>query len=278
MLFPERTPYCAPGNPFMGPLPKETEEKYKCALREVTMDLRTPFMYDSLKPLSFCGNNIGTNLSAEAFNTAVTTIMVTLESRYNPSQSTPLNTRDWARLVCVLIAATGQGFHKTGSTTPKTSLKKLRAETIDKDPIDPKYPTLFHRLAAMAEHLEHFIAPDLEDYQDWYFSLRLKTGKNMAKLATGKLEEKWQQWKADQINHCAAAYEAKIDNTVRSHTASYFTSAASSLGLNLTFEGPFNAPLPAPVTGKKHTVSGSMPAPGPSTPMPTRTNSPQVAK
>jgi hypothetical protein len=118
-------------------------------------------------------------------------------------------------------------------TAPETSLEKLRAETIDEDPIDPKYPTLFHHLAAMAEHLEHFIAPDLEDYQDWYFSLRLKTEKNMAKLATGELEEKWQQWKADQINHRTATHEAEIDNTVRSRTASYFTSAASSLGLNL---------------------------------------------
>jgi hypothetical protein len=107
MLFPERTPFHAPDNPFMGPLPKETEENHKRALREVTMDLRTLFIYDSLKPLSFCGDNIGTNLSAEAFNATVITILVTLESGYNPSQNTPLSTRDWARLACSLIAATG---------------------------------------------------------------------------------------------------------------------------------------------------------------------------
>jgi hypothetical protein len=128
----------------------------------------------------------------------------------------------------------------------------------------------------MAEHLEHFIAPDLEDYQDWYFSLRLKTEKNMAKLATAELEEKWRQWKADQIDRHAATHEAEIDNAVRSRTASYFTSAANSLGLNLTFEGPFDAPLPVPMAGKKCTVSGSTPTPGPSTPRPVRTNPPQA--
>jgi hypothetical protein len=56
MLFPERSPYRALDNPFMGPLPKETEENYKRILKEVTMDLRAPFVHNSLEPFSFCLN------------------------------------------------------------------------------------------------------------------------------------------------------------------------------------------------------------------------------
>ena len=52
-LFPERTQFYAPDNPFVGPLPKETEEKYKCTLKEVITDLRASFVHDSLEPLSF---------------------------------------------------------------------------------------------------------------------------------------------------------------------------------------------------------------------------------
>jgi hypothetical protein len=52
-LFPERTPYHAMDNPFVGSLPKETEEKYKCILKEVITDLRSPFVHDTLEPLSF---------------------------------------------------------------------------------------------------------------------------------------------------------------------------------------------------------------------------------
>jgi hypothetical protein len=199
-LFPEKTPYHALDNPYVEPLPKETEENYKCILKELVMDLRALFTHDSLAPLSFQGTNIGTSLSVESFNAAVITILMTLESGYNPAQNTPLSTRDWARLACSIIAATGWGYHKTTTSAPESSLDQIKAATLDNDPIELKYPTLFHRLAIMAEQLEHTIASDVEDYQDWYFNLRLKTEQNMAKLATAELEEKWRDWKAAQID------------------------------------------------------------------------------
>jgi hypothetical protein len=181
--------------------------------------------------------------------------LVVLEHGYNTSQNTSLSTKDWARLVCSLTTATGHGLHKTSLSAPESTLEKVRAEMANDAPIDLKYPTLFHRLAAMAAHLEHFISPDLDDYQDWYFSLRLKTEQKLAKLATAELEDKWCEWKVEQINCCIAAHEAEIENAVRNRFAPYFMSAAMSLGLNITFEGPFNTPLPAPVASKKHTVS-----------------------
>jgi hypothetical protein len=115
---------------------------------------------------------------------------VVLECSYNTSWNIPLSTKDWARLACSLITATGHGFHKTSSSAPESALEKVRAKMTDDDP---------HWPVAMAQHLEHFIAPDLDDYQDWYFSLRLITDQNMAKLATAELEDKWHEWKVDQI-------------------------------------------------------------------------------
>jgi hypothetical protein len=199
-LFPERTPFHAPDNPFVGSLPKETEEKYKCTLKEVITDLRGPFVHDSLEPLSFRGNSIGANLSPESFNAAVTITLMALEYGYYPSQNNPLSTKDWARLACSVIAATGRGFHKTSALATDSSLEKIRVETTDDNPIDLCYPSLFHRLAAIADHLEHSVSTDLDDYQMWYYNIRQKTEKSLARLAMADLEEKWQEWKADQVD------------------------------------------------------------------------------
>jgi hypothetical protein len=86
---------------------------------------------------------------------------MTLES-YNPSQNTLLSTRDWARLACSIITATGQGYHKTTTSAPKSSLDQIRAATLDDNPIELKYPTLFHCLAIMAKQLEHTITSDVD--------------------------------------------------------------------------------------------------------------------
>ena len=76
---------------------------------------------------------------------------------------------------------------------------------INPNPILPKYPTLFHCLALMEEHLELCLMPDIDDYQSWYTNLRTKTEKEMAKLTALEVKEKWYKWKADQIDCCAAA-------------------------------------------------------------------------
>jgi hypothetical protein len=201
---------------------------------------------------------------------------MTLELGYNPSQNNPLSTKDWAWLACSVVAATGRGFHRTSLSAPDSSLEKMRAETLDVNPIDLQYPSLFHCLAAMADHLEHSVSTDLDDYQTWYYNICQKTEKSLARLATSDLEEKWREWKADQIDHQAATHEAEIATAVRNCNSAYFMSAAMSLGLNIVFEGPFDTPCP--MTGQKRTVSGLTPTPAPSTPMPTRTNPPRMAR
>lgn len=276
-LFPERTPYRAPNNPFREPIPKETEEEYKRILKEVLDDLRSPFCYDDEGPYSFDGSKVGVDLSSENFNAAVITVLAAVERGYYPTRDpTPLNTRDWARLACALISAIGRGYHRPNTSSNETMLDKVREEAIDENPVRPGYHTLFHRLTAAAEHLDHCVHPDVEDYQSWYLHLRDEIGKDMTKLATKEVEEKWREWKADQIDRRAADQEAEIATAVRNRNCSYFMSAALSLGLNAVFEGPFDGPRPVPTTGKKRTASGATPAPGPATPVSNRIISPST--
>ncbi|KAI0285881.1 hypothetical protein BGY98DRAFT_1092709 [Russula aff. rugulosa BPL654] len=299
--FPERTPYRAPENPFRGPITKETEEEYKRILQEVTEDIRAPFSYDNEGPLLFDGESVGVDLSSESFNAAVITVLAAVERGYYPARDpTPISARDWARLACSLVAAIGRGYHRQNSQTNESTLEKVRKGLIDPNPLASQYPTLFHRLSAMAEHLEFCLSPDLDNYQDWYGYLRHKAEKEIAKLATIEVEEKWREWKADQIDRRAAAQEAEIAAAVRNRNAPYFMSAAMSIGLSAVFEGPFDGPRPVPTTGKKRTASGAAPNPGtsmavtnmnssqmdsvatpdpgPATPRATRSNPPRAAK
>ena len=220
---------------------------------------------------------MGVDLSAESFNAAVLTVLAAIERGYYPSRDpTPLSAQDWARLSCSLIAAIGRGYHRPNSQGNEATLEKVRKELIDPNPVAKQYPTLFHRLATMAEHLEFCLTPDLDNYQDWYGYLRHKIEKDIAKLATIEVEEKWREWKAEQIDRRAAAQEAEIANAVRNRNAAYFMSAAMSIGLSAVFEGPFDGPRPIPTTGKKRTASGATPTPGPSRQAAKRTDALEV--
>jgi hypothetical protein len=174
------------------------------------------------------------------------------------------------------------------TTTSDNALEKIRAETHNDNPINPKFPTLFHRLAAIGEQLEHCISTDLDSYQDWLGTLKRKTDQKLAKLAMADLKKKWWEWKVDQIDRQAAANLANINLVVRDRNLKYFVSTASSLGLDCMPKETGEEPWPAPVAGKKCTASGAAPlaAPlmpktscaGPSTPMPKRTNPPYAAR
>src|SRR5258707_15704693 len=61
-LFPEKTPYCAPDNPYRSSLPKETLEEHQCLLKEVLGGLRAPFNYDNEGPFTFSDEGVGVTL------------------------------------------------------------------------------------------------------------------------------------------------------------------------------------------------------------------------
>jgi len=44
-------------------------------------------------------------------------------------------------------------------------LEEVREGATDPNPLSSSYPTLFYRLAAIAEHIEGHISPDLDMYQ-----------------------------------------------------------------------------------------------------------------
>ena len=74
------------------------------------------------------------------------------------------------------------------------------------------------------------------------------------------------------------AQEFEMAAAVCNRNASFFMKAASSLGLTLVFEGPFDQQHPPLTTGKKHTASSATPDPGSSMPVATRINPPCAVK
>ena len=151
------------------------------------------------------------DLSSESFNAAVLTVLAAMERGYYPARDpTSLDPRDWARLACSLVAAIGRGYHRQSTLGNEALLEKVRAELKDPNPISSEYPTLFHRLAVMGEHLGFCLSPDLDNYKDWFGYIRHDTEKEMARLASIEAEEKWREWKADQIDRRAAAQDSVI--------------------------------------------------------------------
>ena len=125
VLFLERTPNYAPENPFREPIPKETEEEYKCLLTKVTNGLRAPFGHNNKGPLLFNGKKVGVDLSLKAFNAAVVIVLAMVEDGYYPAQDpTPLSPKDWARFACSLVTAIGQGYHCQNFYGNESKLKK----------------------------------------------------------------------------------------------------------------------------------------------------------
>jgi len=100
------------------------------------------------------------------------------------------------------------------------------------------------------------MSPNLDNYKDWQEYLQVQIEKEIAKLTTIEVEEKWQEWKASQVDRQAAAQKEEIAAAVRSRNTSFFMSSAFSLGINVVFKGPFDGPHPVSVTGKKCTASG----------------------
>ena len=194
---------------------------------------------------------------------------------HSPQAPAALNTADWAKLLCALLSAIGRGYcSEYARKEPK--LEKVRTEAPDPNPLGPKYPTLFHHLAATVTQLESHLGVDQEEYADWYFTLRESFTEKATKAAATEVEEKWQQWKAKQIDRQATAQETEISAAVRNRNMNYFLSAAKEVGLRPT---PLSIPPShsTPTIGKKRSVSGSIPGSSHNTPTATRVYTAQTA-
>ena len=259
LLFPENTQYRVPENPFRGQLPRIKNKEHKEMLKKALDGIRAPFLFNPDEPLEFNGACVGVDMSTETFNAAVTTVIAALERGYFAARDpTPLDPSGWARLSCALLAAVGRGYHRQYSTEKESTLDKVRAEVIDPDPL-PNNPTLFHRLAAIADNISTHIGVDQEGYQDWYLTLKNEFNTKATKAAATDVDEKWLQWKADHLEMLSQQHENEIAAQARNRGIDYFISTGQRLGLHITRGPAAMISMPTPTTGRKRTVSGSLP-------------------
>ena len=181
------------------------EEVHRRSLDEAISEARAPFQYKPTGTLTYIGANVGSDTQPETFNTSVNLLIETLaQGFHSPQTPAALSTTDWAKLSCTLLSAIGRGYC-TEYSRREPKLEKVRLEALDPNPLGPKYPTLFHRLAATVTQLESHLGVDQEEYIDWYSTLRESFIEKTTKAAAAEVEEKWRQWKADQIDRRAAA-------------------------------------------------------------------------
>ena len=266
--------------------PKGSVENTKMALQDALDSVRLPLLFNPVEPYTFDGTSVGADSPSESFNSAVTMVIAALERGFCSNRDpAPLGPSDWAKLSCAMMAAVGRGYYRQYTPDQEAKLDKLRAETVDPQPLSRAYPTFFHRLGATAEEVAFQLEVDSregrEGYQDWYSTLKNNFNKKATKAAAAEVDEKWMAWKAYEFDRLAAAHQNELGNKARKRDIGYFTDMAERLGLQVTQEGtPLNQ-TPAPTTGRKRTSSGSAPSPVtpvPTTPKATRINPPRAAK
>ena len=235
-------------------------------MEEALRDFRAPFKYHIDQPLAFDGPIVGMNVSQKNFNDATKLVIATLECGYYKTKNPiPLGTADWARLACTVTAATGCGYTKQCEYNLEETTGKVRAETPDPFPLSRSYPTLFHHLLAMAEHLEAHTSTDIDLYKSWFASIKdefyVKASENVAI----KTEEQCRQCKSNEIDWYSTEMRAEILATAKKKNHAFFHAATAELGLQQMYKGLHNdttAPMPPSVTPSKT---------GKQTPLATRT-------
>jgi hypothetical protein len=229
--------------------------------------MSSPFRYTPDSPFEFNGAAVGSDITAEDFNSTAIVVVVALERGYYLMHDfTPLSTNDWARLTCTMLAAIGCGYYWQHSLGQESALEEIRAQALDPSPLTPKFPTLFHQMVATADHLKMQTGTDQDNYQDWILMAKMECMEKAAKAATTVAEEQWHLWKANQIEGQAAMQEAEIAAAVKQKNATYFTAIAAKLGLHLV-AGLLTEGGTTPIKNKKCTVLGSTPSTSPHMPL-----------
>ena len=244
-----------------------TEEPSKdstAALNEAIAQAGAPSLFTTDYNLAFNEvlDRVKPEDTQEVFNSSIKLIVHTLqggpEAPHKPALNV-LGTADWARLACALLAAIGRGYKLQFSQALEEGKKKDWAEAPDPNPLSANFPTLFHRIAATADHLGDQITGDQVDIGSWVLEAKANLHDKATKAAQKEVEETLQQWKGEEINRRAAAQGAVIAGEVRKKNVEYFRGVAAELG--------FRPPLPpqgvlnGTPRGKKRTASGSLAAP-----------------
>ena len=262
MPFPEATKYRVPGNPFRGPLSQKLKSDHRESLQDALSGIRAPFFFDLQKPITFNGKAVGVETSTEDFNAALITVVAAVERGYYSSRApTPLGPTEWAQLSCTLLAAIGRGYHRQYKVEKEADLDKVRVEAVDPHPLSTNTPTLFHRMASIADDISTHISPDVEDHRDWYRMAKEVFNTKATKAAAIEVEEKFLPWKANQFDRLANDATQEIADQTNKHGEDYLIATARSLGLLFSrVDGAKDATsLPTPLAGRKRSVTGSTP-------------------
>ena len=237
-------------NPYGTLVSEEKAQTHQKSLEEALRDFRAPFEYHIDQPLAFDGPIVGVNVSQKNFNDATKLVIATLECGYYKTKNPiPLGTADWARLACAVTAATGHGYTKQCEYDLEEATGKIWAETPDPFPLSGNYPTLFHCLLAMAEHLEAHTSTNIDLYKSWLASIKDELYAKASETAAVETAELCRQWKANEIEQCSAEMKAEILATEKKKNHAFFHAATAKLGLQQTYKGPHNdttAPMPSP--------------------------------
>ena len=128
-----------------------------------------------------------------------------------------------------------RGYHQQYTLDQKAAPERVRTETADPNLISSTYLSLFHCLGATAEDIAFSLAADareeLDSYQKWYSVLKTEFIIKATKAATAKVNEKWLNWKADQLNRLSYAQQSKMAAKIRERGIHYFIELANILGL-----------------------------------------------
>ncbi|KAH9994359.1 hypothetical protein BJV74DRAFT_795448 [Russula compacta] len=247
-------------NPYNIPILEEKVEAHQKSLEEALKEYRAPFKFHINQALSFDGPIIGMNVSSKVFNDVVTLVLAILECGYYQVENPiPLGATDWARLACATLAATGHGYTKQYKHSPEEAMEKVYAESTNPSPLSQSHPTLFHHLAATAEHLKSHASSDIKLYQTWFSSIKAGLYEKASEATAIKVQEVCKQWRARKIEWCSPAMKSKIADTSKKKNHSFFYAATAELGLHPTYKGPFdNVPILMPsTTANKPTSNGT---------------------
>jgi hypothetical protein len=114
------------------------------------------------------------------------------------------------------------------------ALDAARKSTLDPEPIYPTLLTFFHRLVAMAEDLGPIMGEGMTNFQDKFLEIKRNCNKKVTKAAATEVDEKWNEWKANELDRHATANEALIVKHTRERGELYFIEMAKTLGLHIT--------------------------------------------
>ena len=256
------------GNPFRGPIPQKLRLEHQKSLQGALRSIGAPFHFELKEPIRFDEEAMGIETSSDEFNASLALVTATIERGYFSSHDPiPLNSTEWARLTCNVLAAIGRGYHRQYSTEKDNQLEKVRAEVIDPNPL-PTAPTLFHRIASIADDISTHVGADLPDYKEWYYVIKEEFTAKATKAVAIEVEEKFLPWKENQFDRKANDARQEIEAFARAEGEKYFIELAERAGLIITRVADGVAvPPPTVLAGKKRSASGATPISATNTPV-----------